>query len=157
VARSFYREHYAIKDAFELVIDDPKGLGFTARFAAGSKVEASRSSVALRDEEGVLVATGGEPGRTLLTVRGTLAELPVVEVGGARTTLTMTAQRLPLQLAPSALPVETGGLQTLLPLADKGGALLRRIEDDGQGSRRIMTGNPRFEAVLREWGYLNDQ
>jgi hypothetical protein len=65
--------------------------------------------------------------------------------------------RLPLKVAYADLPREQAGRFTLMEPGPKPEAFLRRVEANGQDSRHLVTGNPRFEKVLREWGYLNDK
>lgn len=156
-ARSLYRQYFNIGEAFELVIDDPSGKGWVANIPSGIHVESSRATVTVESVDAGKVARATEGGRFLLTLRGFLTTEPLVEIGGEKVFISKTTQRLPIQIPFSRLPLEVGGELSLLPLTDRAGAILRRIDDDGQAGRRMIVGNPKFEAVLREWGYLNDQ
>ena len=156
-ARRLYREYFNIGHAFELVIDDPNGVGWKVSLPRDLKVEVSRTSVAVETTETASLFEGSEPGRYVLTIRGDLRYEPSVDFGNREASILKTTQRLPVRISPDSLPLESGGEQTLLPITESGGVTLRRIYDDGQASRRIILGNPRFDAILRDWGYLNDQ
>jgi arylsulfatase A-like enzyme len=158
-ARAQYRDFYAVVGGYELVIEGPSGSAFTVRLPPGTGLLAGERDP---DIEGVHKTASGT------TVAGTLRHqviikidnlsdpAPVVELGGARLDLRATTLRLPYKKG-EELPLEAGGAATLLPPGPKPTAYLRRVEDANYQERAIVTGDPRFEKILREWGYLHEE
>jgi hypothetical protein len=107
--------------------------------------------------DGRVSVRGRNRRRSILRLAAAPAAMPSVRIDGEAVPVTETSMRLPLAAAPGDLPREQGGRFTLLEAGARPAAYLRRVEENGQDNRRIVTGNPRFEKVLREWGYLNDK
>lgn len=157
-ARTTYHQLFGIKDAYELVVESPASTPLDVKIPTTAKVrvEEGDAQVVAQAAGEVRLASGGAP-RHLFEIRGPLAGLPEVRLGGQVLTILRTALRLPIATDPAALPSEVGGRYSLLDRTGKGIAYLRKVEDDGQQNRRISTANAAFEKVLREWGYLNDK
>jgi hypothetical protein len=156
-ARQLYRETYAIKDAYELVVESPKNSPFTAVVPAGTRASFEIGEGEVSDRPDGVHISGGGRSRYLIELNGPLAAAPVVTIAGRAQTVAATSMRLPLTVPPEALSEETSGRYTLFEPALADVAYVRRVADDGQKNRRLLTGNPAFEKVLREWGYLNDK
>lgn len=156
-ARERYQQVYHVKEAFELVIDNPHGKEFRISLPKNVQISSREKSITIADGSDEIVVRGSVFGRTIIAIKGKLTEAPVVIFNNQRSLVLMTGQRLPLSGPPNALPLEIPGPSTLLPPNGHELAFLRRVEEDGQDVRHIVTGNPKFDAVLREWGYLNDQ
>lgn len=157
-ARVTYRQLYAIKDAYEVIVENPELLPLDVAIPTASpvRVEEGGGQAESAGPGSVRVATKGAP-RHLIEVHGPLLGFPTVRLGGESLALRETTLRLPLAVGPRDLPSEVGGRHSLLEQSGKAVAYMRRVEDDGQRNRRISTANPAFERVLREWGYLNDK
>jgi arylsulfatase A-like enzyme len=157
MARNAYRQLFSIGDSFELVIETPNeepieidiGEAVRAEFEEGSGQFTALGS-------GTRISASGRK-RHLLEIKGALSVMPKVIINGHLVDVKATSMRLPLALKPEGLPAEVGGRFTLLEPTKEAVAYLRKVEEDGQRNRHIMTGNPAFEKVLREWGYLNDK
>ena len=157
LAQRTYQELFAIRDGYELVIEAPTQGGVTIDIEGATHVEFEEGAGQVSPTlTGVHVsAVGGR--RYLLEIKAPLSTVPKVVIGGRPVAVMMTSMRLPLQMRPVDLPAEIGGRFTLLEPVNAAMAYVRKVADDGQRNRHIMAGNPAFETVLREWGYLNDK
>ena len=157
LARKAYRQLFSIGEGFELVIETPNEEPIEIDIGEAVKVEFEEGSgqIAAVGSGTRLSATGRK--RYLLEIKGALSVIPKVSINGHLVDVKATSMRLPLAVKPEGLPAEVGGRFTLLDPTKEAGAYLRKVEEDGQRNRHIMTGNPAFEKVLREWGYLNDK
>jgi hypothetical protein len=155
-----YRQFYEVKDSYELVIDNPSGQEVDAHFAS--------HDVTMTGGEGQLVPEGqrirfqGKDSRRFVFKIGAslatrAAALPRVEIDSLPVAVRFSGMRLPLAAGATTLPAEPAGLENLPEVTREASAFIRRVEEDGQSDRRIVGGNPQFEQVLREWGYLNDR
>ena len=80
-----------------------------------------------------------------------------VFVAGKPVKISSMAWRLPLSRGQwPGLPREIQGDESLLPVSHIPNAYLRRVPVNDTDVRRIVTGNPMFDQILREWGYLHD-
>ena len=158
-AEGIYRAFYDIKDAFELVLDLPDTDRFDVVIPAAANAAVDDPGIAVsRDAERTRFSGEGRR-RVIIRLHAWSGSLPEVQVAGTALPVTMTSMRVPLKVAGNFadLPREAGGRGSLLGLGEKPAAYLRKVEETGQSDRRIVTGNPKFESVLREWGYLNDR
>ncbi len=158
-AEEIYKTFYAIHDSYELVVEDPgAGMVDATIWTDGTvRMEEGEAAVVPGSLGHSVTLTAAGRKRYLIEIKGSLSASPVVRMGGQVVPLESTTMRLPFSIAPDKLPVEVGGRFTLLEAEARPAAYLRRVEDDGQQNRRILGGNPAFEKVLREWGYLNDK
>jgi hypothetical protein len=160
LGRKLYRDTFDIKESYELVLESPDRSPFDVTLPAGADVRFEEGEGRTEaDSRGVHVRGDGRE-RVLLEVRNVdpaALERTVATMGGAPLALKLTSMRLPLKDAIALLPAETGGRYSLLAPGAARQAYLRKVEDDGQKNRRLLSGNPAFEKVLREWGYLNDK
>lgn len=151
LARSEFRKFYKVGDGFELVVESSGQL----------PIEISAHPGVILREGGVSVGVAGAystagKDRLILTMEGWDFRPPLVKVGGVSLPLKYTSSRIPVEIAPGDLPIESPGEDGLLPAGNRPEAYIRRIEPNDLQVRRIVTGNPMFDKVLREWGYLND-
>ena len=157
VAQRTYQELFAIRDGYELVVEAPNEGSVAIDIEGATHVEFEEGvGQVSATQTGVHVSAGGGR-RYLLEIKAPLSAVPKVQIGGQPVAVMMTSMRLPLQMLPADLPVEIGGRFTLLEPVNTAVAYVRKIADDGQRNRHMMTGNPAFERVLREWGYLNEK
>lgn len=159
LARSevLYEQFYGVKDAYELVVDDPDQRPFTVTLAPGTVARSDRDDVAIETGADGVVKVSGQGRRSVVHLAAAPAAPPAVAIGGEPVGVSLTSMRLPLALALQELPREQSGRFTLREPSGRAEAFMRRVEDNGQDNRRLVTGNPRFEKVLREWGYLSDK
>jgi arylsulfatase A-like enzyme len=155
--RDAYRAYYDIKARYELVVELPEATPATASFAADTKLSIDDGEGKVEERDGRAVVTAMGPARVVVAVDGWNEALPSVRIGDAEVPVAMTSMRLPLHVAPHLLPSEAAGRYSLLAPTGKPNAYLLRVEDDGRANRRMVAGNPAFDKVLREWGYLNDK
>jgi arylsulfatase A-like enzyme len=136
-ARREYDRFYQVNTAFELVVEAPGGepvevpaLGF---HGSGSK-------------------------RVVIPVpAGVRASDLAVKVGGKAVKISGASLRLPLPASQwQRLPREPGGEDALLAARSTPNAYVRRVLVNDGEVRRIVSGNPMFDQVLRDWGYLHD-
>lgn len=156
IMRQLFHEYYEIKTEYELIIDDPQTQGIEAQFSVHDAVRSLRPGLEVESHGEVSSVKTNVGGRSVVGMLS-VTQMPSVKIGGKLMPIGLTNLGLPLVGTPSSLPLEVGGLDTLLPMGKEPKVILRRVENNGQVSRRILAGNPRFEAVLRQWGYLNDQ
>lgn len=136
-ARREYDRFYDVRSGRVLVVDNP--VGYDVQIPALSHQ-----------------STGER--RVILPVPDKLATGALrVYVNKAEISLDATIWRLPLTLDKSSgLPRQIAGEAGLMPVSRQSKAyLIRAIENDGE-VRRIAVGNPMFDQILREWGYLHD-
>jgi hypothetical protein len=79
--------------------------------------------------------------------------LPIVEINGIEIPVKATTLKIPFAKDVKELPEEDWGWirTTSVP-----SAFIARIVDENRSDRKISLGNPAFERVLREWGYVNE-
>ncbi len=136
-ARREYEKFYDVKTGFELVVEAPHG-------------EAIRVPLLNHESTGRV--------RVVLPLTSTIAvESLQVFVADKAVKISSMAWRLPLPQAEwPGLPREIQGDESLLPVSHVPSAYLRRVPVNDTDVRRIVTGNPMFDQILREWGYLHD-
>ena len=136
-ARHEYEKFYDVGTGFELVVEAPHG-------------EPVRVPVLGHESSGKVRVV------LPLTSKAALDSLQVF-VGGKPLKISSMAWRLPLSQSQwIGLPREFQGDESLLPVSHIPSAYLRRVPVNDTEVRRIVTGNPMFDSILREWGYLHD-
>lgn len=160
-ARREYRHFYGIKDALELMIENPEGKEISVLWPMLTKlsellVVEGDGTVTLGPHGGVQFK-GSTSRRVLLRLAPLDHVHPKVVVDGKQLVVTASSLHLPIKDGPLVLPSEPSGIGSAPDGARDAIAYLRRVDDDGQEGRHIVTGNAQFEQVLREWGYLNDR
>lgn len=139
-ARREYDAFYRVTTGFELVVETP--LGEAVHVPALNH----RSSGVQR----VIIPVPAD-------FREDDLELMRVTVGGKTVPVASMTWRLPLDPVHwKGLPREVRGEGSLLPPSGEVNAYLRRVPSNDAEVRRIVTGNPMFDQILREWGYLHD-
>jgi arylsulfatase A-like enzyme len=80
-------------------------------------------------------------------------KLPKVEINGIAIPIKATTLKIPFPEVATELHEEDWGW---LRTTGVPSAFIARIVDEKRGDRKISLGNPAFERVLREWGYVNE-
>jgi arylsulfatase A-like enzyme len=136
-ARKKYEDFYDVSSGFELVVESPSMQVIEIPALKFRAAEKTRVVVPVSEK---LVRSGIQ-----------------VMVGGMAVKVSSASLRLPLSSRHwREIPREIGGEDSLLSARSSTNAYIRRvILNDGE-VRRIVSGNPMFDQVLREWGYLHD-
>ena len=136
-ARGEYEKFYDVSTGFELVVEAPHG-------------ESVRVPLLNHESSGKV--------RVVLPLPSNRAmDSLQVFVAGKPVKISSMAWRLPLSRGQwPGLPREIQGDESLLPVSHIPNAYLRRVPVNDTDVRRIVTGNPMFDQILREWGYLHD-
>jgi hypothetical protein len=156
-ARRLYKDAYRVVSGFELVIQTPKDSSIEVKMPKDLAPRIREGQGTVQVENGYWMFSSGSNSLVLLALHKPDPDLIEVRVNGAQIPLRYTSMRLPLLDELDHLPAEPGGEQSLVPYPIYASAFLRRIEDREKDDRRVISSNPEFERVLREWGYLNDQ
>lgn len=136
-ARKEYERFYKVTTGFELVIEAPHG----------ELVQVPGLGHEVSGQKRVVIA---------LPSGFSLRDLKVLVAGNA-VAIDSMAWRLPLRAKHwPVLPREVRGEGALLPVSHEPNAYLRRVPVNDTEVRRIVSGNPMFDQILREWGYLHD-
>ena len=142
-ARAEYESFYGVDTGFELVVEAPHG----------EMIRVPALDFESRDQKRVVIPLPASFGLKGLR---SLRDLKV-QVDGKPIPVDAMAWRLPLNDKHWAvLPREIRGEGSLLPVSHEPNAYLRRVLVNDAEVRRIVSGNPMFDQILREWGYLHD-
>lgn len=138
-AQSIFRTHFHIPDSYQLVVENPEIKEVHITTDKGQDLHRSHQN------------------RVILLDPTFALHPPLVYLAGQKMLLRETSMRLPLHLPASELPREDRGEEGLLSSGTTPFAYLQRVEMDHVKERKISTGDPQFEKILREWGYLNEK
>ncbi|MBI2602042.1 MAG: sulfatase [Deltaproteobacteria bacterium] len=153
--RDFFHDYYGITEQWDLLVDSLRTEPVEILFAPEDKHKLFWNDSFSESPAGVVFKAEGEQ-RVRISFREAPQSLPQVMVGGNSLEVTYTSYRLPLTLPFSELPLESGLNLDGLPLSVKDAAFFVRASKDPLKVRKIVIGNPQFERLFREWGYLND-
>jgi arylsulfatase A-like enzyme len=145
--KSGFRKYFKIESNYELVLEAKGKATFTVR--PGTII--SDSDIMPQPTD----ALNGEfIDRTRLPIDYVPGQvLPRVEINGAEVPVKATTLKLPFPKFAVELPEEGWGWTRGV---DGASVFVARIVDEKRGDRKISLGNPAFERVLREWGYINE-
>ena len=135
--RREYERFYKVNTGFELIIESPRPDLIRVPYLKFESTGKSRVVLPLADKtpmNALQVFVGGQP----------------VKIGSMAWRLPLAHSHWPL------LPREIQGDGSLLSATHVPSAYLRRVPVNDTEVRRIVTGNPMFDQILREWGYLHD-
>lgn len=151
-ARDLFRAYFGISASYELILEGPASSSF-------SIVSNKRDLVVDAQESDQLMMTpDGLEGHfdESLRLKIKYAEdmmLPQIRINDTEIPVRVTTLKLPWPGDGSTLPEETLDWMRATPGPS---ATIVLVRDDRRQDRRISLGNPAFEKVLREWGYLNE-
>ena len=136
-ARREYELFYQVTTGYELVVEAPRG----------EEIKIPSLGYVSSGQTRIMVPV---PEKTAISGLK-------VYVAGKPVKIASMAWRLPVsQRHWENLPREVRGDGGLLSISHGPNAYLRRVAVNDAEVRRIVTGNPMFEKILREWGYLHD-
>jgi arylsulfatase A-like enzyme len=157
-ARKKFREQFNIKTHFELVFDAPTSTAFNVKINEQTLLLDPAGNYQPNLEYSSLNFNHTAEGRHIIRYQNKGQTLPTVTIDGDSIPMRSTRLRVPLNYLPSRLPLELAGPDELLPIHQhKPMVYIRHVEESPVSSRVISTGNPMFERLLREWGYLKDE
>ena len=142
-----FRKYFRIDSKYELILEAKGKASFSIH--PGTLVRANKDKLYPGDifrgefTDQLRIPIAYIPGR----------DLPRVEINGELTIVKATTLKLPFPKITGELPEEDWGWTRDLAT---GSAFIGRIVDEKRGDRKISLGNPAFERVLREWGYINE-
>ena len=142
-----FRNYFRIESKYELVLEAKGKASFS--IYPGTLVRANNEALSPGDTfrgeftDQLRIPFAYIPGR----------DLPRVKINGELTKVKATTLKLPFPKITGELPEEDWGWTRDLSTRS---AFIGRIVDEKRGDRKISLGNPAFERVLREWGYIND-
>jgi hypothetical protein len=154
-ARKLFDEYFRTQYLWEVIFESPDGSEMSAQFDARD-APIKFQGLDLIEENGHVVLNMLNNKRGIATFDHPLASLPKVTSGSIEVPVLNTYAKLNLGTTDLGLPVENIGEDALLPVGSKKLAYLRKVAKTDFQARKIVAGNPQFEAILREWGYLND-
>ena len=145
--KSGFRKYFKIDSNYELVLESKGKATFTVR--PGTIISDNDIMTQASD------AFSGEfVDRARLLINYVPGQvLPTVEINGVDVPVKATTLKLPFPKFAVELPEEDWGWTRGMEGAS---VFIARIVDEKRGDRKISLGNPAFERVLREWGYINE-
>ena len=158
-AKEVYQDYYQSEAIWELVITNPgrEKLDITADNSEFFRADKSdqKPSVVLRN--GKIRITPEIRERYLWRSPVSPVSLPRILVGGKEVPVRMTGMHLPLSLEAMARlsPENPDAGESPVP-ENKPAAWIRKAPGGNVHKRKIQAGNPTFDRLLQEWGYLNN-
>lgn len=155
VAKKHFDDYFRTKYLWELVFESPD-LGEMATDIDARYLPIKYQGLDVAENNGTVTISMQGNQRGTATFDRPLRELPTVMADSNPVPVLNTYAKLNLNTTDLGLPVETIGEDSLLPVGSKKLAFIRKVAKTDFQERKIVAGNPQFEAILREWGYLND-
>jgi hypothetical protein len=156
-ARLLYKNIFNVKEGWELVIESPDSAEISGKFPAGTKIQVNLGEATLSEKNNSVYLHARDQNTLIIQIANWDPNASWVRIGDRQVSIKRTSLRLPLKAEIVSLPIESGGIESLIPFPREPSAYIRRVEDSGREERKIRVTNPAFESVLREWGYLNDR
>lgn len=153
-ARQLFKHHFNLKEIYELVIENPKQKDVAIVIKNPNIIDINQIPQSNIHDN---IIQYKEEKRIQITMNYfSDADLDII-IDGKKIEPGLTSLRLKIPFHEiSSIPLEIGIHTDLLPLARRQTAYIRRIETGDIKTRTMITGNPKFQKILREWGYLND-
>jgi len=155
-ARHEYRVYYDVKRAYELIVESPEGQTIFVTMQGMSPLSVVEGQAKITQLDGKTTVNAYSSKLLVIRLQGEDFHSEKIVIGGKEYPLLLTSFRLSANLQKNKLPLESAGIDSLLPRRPFPNAYLRAIEDHGHYQSRLSSGNARFEKVLRDWGYLDD-
>jgi arylsulfatase A-like enzyme len=154
-AKQIFDQYFRTGYLWELVLESPPGDEMIAEMGPRDK-PVKFEGLGFRDMGDKVQVYMVANQRGIAYFDRPLASPPEVRSGESRVPVLNTTARLDLNSMDLGLPVENIGVEALLPVGSKKTAYIIKVARTDFQARKIVAGNPQFEAILREWGYLND-
>jgi arylsulfatase A-like enzyme len=154
-AKTVFDSYFHMQYLWELVLESPDGNELSVQVESGNApIKYQGLDFDESKDKGTLRLFGNTRG--IATFDHPFASPPQVRSGSTPVPVYNTYARLNLDTTDLGLPIENIGEEALLPVGSKKVAYLRKVAKTDFQARKIVAGNPQFEAILKEWGYLND-
>lgn len=153
--QDYFQDYFGIFEQLELVIDAFQDEPVEVLFSVDDKEKLFLDEQYTENSEGILFQDRGGK-RLRIPFREAPHALPQVKIGGSTIQVTYTSYHLPLSGFLDNLPVEREPNLEGRPLTSKNAAFFVKSPKDPRKGQKIEIGNPQFERLFREWGYLND-
>lgn len=156
-AQKIYQQYYQPKATYELVLENPDLLPVEIQTDASVGFNFSETEGELIKKRKKLIFKLKPAPRYRWMIPSPPSDLPMIRVGGKPVDIRLSSLRLPLSFGSlGKLVPESKELSHSLSSPKSTAAWIRKIEAHGVHNRQIRAGNPTFEKLLKEWGYLND-
>lgn len=154
--RKSYDQFYDIQSEYELVLENPTPVGYRIWMQSKADLTLPENSKAIEFSDGVRVL-GDLQDRITIRIRQWRPGKITVNFENDKQEILLTSLALPIDLSlVDRLPREFLREDKKPQAITQPRVYLRRIIRDEIEDREIVAGNPQFEEILREWGYLND-
>ncbi len=150
-----YREYFGISEHYELIVDSPHKKPINIIFHKKERDNiVSKHDFIDKDDGFSLQVTNQDRLRIEYSKKPSI--LPKVLVDTKELLIDFTSLRLPIRIDFTDLPLESPGDYDVLSISRVESANFRKFEYDEIKKRQLAVGNPQFDRILRDWGYLND-
>lgn len=155
-ARKSYDQFYDIQSEYELVLENPKPVSYRIWMQSKADLVLPEQSKVIEFSDGVRVL-GNLKDQAVIRIRDWRPGKITVNFENDKQEILLTSLALPIDLSqierlPREFLRESPKPQTITQPR----VYLRRVIRDAIEEREIVAGNPQFDEILREWGYLND-
>lgn len=155
-ARKRYDEFYDIQSEYELVLENPKPTGYRIWMQSKADLTLPENSKAIEFSDGVRIL-GDFKDRVIIRIRNWRPGKITVNFENDKQEILLTSLALPIDISQiDRLPREFLREDQEPKSVTQPRVYLRRVIRDAIQDREIVAGNPQFDEILREWGYLND-
>ncbi len=155
-ARKHYDQFYDVQSEYELVLESPNPVTYRVWMQSKADLSLPENSKAIEFSDGVRVL-GDLKQRAVIRIRQWRPGKITVNFENDKQEILLTSLALPIDLSlVDRLPREFLRENKKPETITRPRVYLRRIIRDEIEDRQIVAGNPQFEEILREWGYLND-
>ena len=145
--RDVFRHQFDIGIDYELVIENPQGVEVEVTLGSSSAAPTGQPAHKHKTSEK----------RKIFKIAASQLTDIQVTAGDRDLQVKTTSLRLPISVRHlEGTPAELSLNRDHPPPSGQLEAFVRKIESGDMPTRTIVTGNPKFQEILREWGYLND-
>lgn len=150
--RGVFNQYFNVKDELQLIVDSPDQKQVQILLSPTDQNKLISGPPLLADGELLKMEFSGTK-RFVLAFRSAPTKPIKVRIGDEDIKIAYTGFRLPIHIEFDALPAEELDLEQL-PLAKKASAFFVKTKGDPTRQSKITIGNPQFEEIFKQWGYL---
>ncbi len=157
IARQKFAQHYGFTQGYKITVypDKTSELAILLRGVSPSAIR-GYGSLSVKSLGAYTEISGSISTATEIFIDGALEEWPKIFLNSSYVSQYATRTQLPLENI-SAIPTEiTSSDHVAGSYENEASIVISRVYFDNMKSRMIKSGNIEFEAVLRQWGYLQD-